>query len=51
MFGKGRCMPKKRLATGSSDKMVHSGLWVRAGLEFLGSRVKAHEARGFKFWG
>ena len=37
---------KKRLA-----KMVPSGLLVRARLEFFGSRVRAHEARVFKFWG
>ena len=42
---------KKRMATRSSDKMVPSELSVRAGLEFSGSRVRAHEARVFKFWG
>ena len=60
-MGKGRCLfgnglacnnnNKKRLATRSSDKMVPSGLSVRAVLEFLGYRVRAHEARVFKFWG
>ena len=41
----------KSLVTGSSDKLVPSGVWVRTGLEFLGSRVRAHEARVFKFMG
>ena len=33
---------QKRLVTGSSDKMVPFGVWVRAVLEFLSSGVRAH---------
>ena len=56
-MGKGRLfvgkgsLHAKSLVTGSSDKTVPSGVWVRAGLEFSGCRVRTHEARVFKFWG